>query len=117
MADGQYYTNAVAWASANGIVAGYGDGNFGPNDAITREQLVAILYRYAQMKGYDLSKKADLSAFLDVHEVSSYAMDAMSWANAMGLVNGVSSTQLAPTNNAVRAQVAAILMNFCENVK
>lgn len=117
VADGQYYAKAVAWAAANNIVAGYGDGTFGPNNAITREQLVAILYRYAQLKGYDLSKKANLSAFLDAPQVSAYATDAMSWANAMGLVSGVSSTQLAPTNSAVRAQVAAILMNFCENVK
>lgn len=113
----QYYADAVAWASANGIVAGYGNGNFGPNDAITREQLVSILFRYAEYKGYDLTKRADLSAFLDQANISGYAVDAMSWANAMGLVNGVSDTMIAPSNSAVRAQVAMIFMNFCENVK
>lgn len=117
VASGQYYADAVAWASANGIVAGYGNGSFGPNDVITREQLVAILFRYAEYKGYDLTKRADLSAFLDQANISGYAVDAMSWANAMGLVNGVSDTLIAPSNSAVRAQVAMIFMNFCENVK
>lgn len=116
VASGQYYANAVAWASANNIVSGYGDGNFGPNDAITREQLVAILFRYAEYKGYDLTKRADLSAFADETSISEYAVDAMSWANAMGLVSGVSDTMIAPTNRAVRAQVAMIFMSFCEKI-
>lgn len=113
----QYYANAIAWANANGIVTGYGNGLFGPNDAITREQMAAILYRYAQYKGYDVSASADLTAFSDAVNVSGYAVDAMKWANAAGLINGVTSSTLVPENSAVRAQAASILMRFCENIK
>ncbi len=114
---GQYYADAIAWANANGIVTGYGNGLFGPNDAITREQMAAILYRYAQYKEYDVSASAELTAFSDAASVSGYAVDAMKWANAAGLINGVTSSKLAPGNSAVRAQVASILMRFCENIK
>lgn len=113
---GQWYTDAVAWASANNIVGGYGDGTFGPNDPITREQMAAILYRYARYKGYDVSQSADLSKYTDAGQVSSYAKPALSWANAEGLINGVTQTTLVPQGNATRAQVATILMRFCENV-
>ena len=113
----QYYANAIAWANANGIVTGYGNGLFGPNDAITREQMAAILYRYAQYKGYDVSAVSDLTAFSDAANVSGYAVDAMKWANAAGLINGVTSSTLVPENSAVRAQAASILMRFCENIK
>lgn len=116
VADGQYYSNAVAWASANGIVSGYGNGKFGPNDPITREQMAAILYRYAQYKGYDVSQSADLSKYTDAEQVSNYANTAIAWANAEGLINGVTLTTLVPQGNATRAQVATILMRFCENV-
>ena len=114
--NGQYYTGAVAWASANGIVNGYGDGTFGPNNTITREQLAAILYRYAAYKGYDVTARADLSGYTDVGSVGGYAVEAMQWANAEGLVNGTSATTLTPKGSATRAQVAAILTRFCENV-
>lgn len=114
---GQYYADAIAWANANGIVTGYGNGLFGPNDAITREQMAAILYRYAQYKEYDVSASAELTAFSDAASVSGYAVDAMKWANAAGLINGVTSSKLAPGNSAARAQVASILMRFCENIK
>ena len=114
---GQYYADAIAWANANGIVTGYGNGLFGPNDAITREQMAAILYRYAQYKEYDVSASAELTAFSDAANVSRYAVDAMKWANAAGLINGVTSSKLAPGNSAARAQVASILMRFCENIK
>lgn len=113
----QYYADAIAWANANGIVTGYGNGLFGPNDAITREQMAAILYRYAQYKGYDVSAAADLAAFSDASSVSKYAVDAMKWANAEGLITGVTSSKLVPANNAVRAQAASILMRFCENIE
>ena len=116
VAAGQYYTDAVEWASANGIVGGYGNGRFGPNDPITREQMAAILYRYASYKGYDVAGKADLSGYVDAGQVSSYATEAMEWANLAGLINGTSDTTLSPTASAIRAQVAAILMRFCENV-
>ncbi len=86
VADGQYYADAVAWAAANNIVGGYGNGLFGPNDTITREQMAAILYRYAQYKGYDVTASTDLSDYSDVAQVSSYALAALQWANAEGLV-------------------------------
>ena len=116
VADGQYYADAVAWASSNGIVGGYGNGLFGPNAPITREQMAVILYRYAQYKGYDVTASADLSGYDDVAQVSSYALEALQWANAEGLVNGTSDTTLTPGGSATRSQIAVILMRFCENI-
>ena len=115
---GQYYTDAVAWANANGIVTGYGNGKFGPNDVVTREQLAAILYRYAQCKKYDVSVGEDTNilSYADAQSVSAYAIPAMQWACGAGIVNGANG-KLNPQNNATRAEVAAILMRFCENVK
>ena len=110
----QYYADAVAWAAANGIVSGYNDRTFGPDDPITREQMAAILYRYANWKGYDVSARADLSVFTDVGAVSSYAVEALQWANAAELVSGTSMTTLTPGAHANRAQVAAILTRFCQ---
>lgn len=112
----QYYANAVAWAAQNGIVAGIDAITFAPDKAITREQMAAILYRYAQFKGYDVSAKADLSIYTDAASVGAYAVDAMAWANGAGLITGTSTTTLSPAGNATRAQVAAILMRFCENI-
>ena len=114
VAPGQYYTDAVMWAAANQIIDGYGDGKFGPHDSITREQLVVILYRYARHKAYDVTAAADLSLFSDCGMVSGYAVNAMAWAKAHGLITGVTGTTLAPLENATRAQIAAILMRFCE---
>lgn len=116
VASNAYYAKAVGWASANGIVNGYSDVKFGPNDPITREQMAAILYRYAQYKGYDVSQKADLSKYQDQAAVSAYAKNAMAWANAKGLITGVTDTSLSPQGSAIRAQVAAILHRFCETV-
>ena len=112
----QYYANAVAWAAQNGIVSGIDATTFAPNNAITREQMAAILYRYAQFKGYDVSAKADLSVYTDAASVGTYATDAMAWANGAGLITGTSTTTLSPAGNATRAQVATILMRFCENI-
>ena len=109
---GVYYEDAVNWAAAEGIVNGYSDSAFGPNDAITREQMAAILMNYAQYKGQDVSARADLSAYSDAESVSAWAEEAMSWANAEGLINGMSDTELAPKGHATRAQVAAILQRF-----
>ena len=109
---GAYYEDAVNWAAAEGIVNGYSDSAFGPNDAITREQMAAILMNYAQYKGQDVSARADLSAYSDAESVSAWAEEAMSWANAEGLINGMSDTELAPKGHATRAQVAAILQRF-----
>lgn len=114
---GAYYANAVAWANANGIVSGYGSGKFGPNDKVTREQLAAILYRYAQYKKYDVSGAKSLDGYTDAQSVSSYAVPALQWANAAGVVTGKSGSKLDPKGNATRAEVAAMLMRFCENVK
>ena len=112
----QYYANAVAWAVQNGIVAGSDATTFAPNNASTREQMAAILYRYAQFKGYDVSAKADLSTYIDAADVSAYATDAMAWASQTGLITGTSATTLSPAGQATRAQVATILMRFCENI-
>ena len=114
---GQYYTDAVAWANANGIVTGYGNGKFGPNDVVTREQLAAILYRYAQCKKYDVSVGEDTNilSYDDAQSVSTYAIPAMQWAGGAGIVNG-SNGKLNPQNNATRAEVATMLMRYCEKV-
>ena len=111
-----YYADAVYWARQNGIVSGMSAEQFAPNNAITREQMAAILYRYAQFKGYDVSAKADLSVYTDAAQVSTYATDAMAWANGAQLITGTSQATLTPAGNAIRAQVATILMRFCENI-
>lgn len=113
---GNWYTNAVAWAQANGIVSGYSDESFGPNDPITREQMAVILANYAGFKGYDVSATADLAKFSDAGSVSSWAVDAITWANAEGLINGKGGGILDPKGKATRAEVAAILTRFCENI-
>jgi len=116
VAAGQWYSNAVAWAAANGIVSGYDNGNFGPEDIITREQMSAILFRYASVKGYDVTKTANLSAYGDGTQVSEYAQSSMQWANGAGLIIGTDTNLLLPTGSATRAQVASILMRFLENI-
>ena len=111
---GQYYANAVAWANQNGIVTGYDDGRFGPNDTITREQMAAILYRYADYKEQDVSAAADLSAFTDAGSVSDYAVQAFEWAVSEGLITGSTDTTLSPAGSALRCEVATILMRFLQ---
>lgn len=112
VAEGKYYFDAVNWAASQGVVAGYGNNLFGPEDQITREQMVAVLYRYAAKKGYDVTARANLSVFTDADQISAYAREAMSWANAMGLVVGTSETTLSPTDYVTRAQIAMILTRF-----
>lgn len=107
-----YYSAAVAWAAANGIVKGYEDGSFRPNDAITREQMAAILFRYAQYQGQDVSGQADLSGYTDAGRISAYAVEAMRWANARGLITGTAADTISPSGNATREQVAVILTRF-----
>ena len=111
---GQWHTEAVAWASKSGVVTGVGNQKFNPNGNITREQMAAILYRYANYKGIDTSMSAKLDGFPDGHKVSAYANDAIRWSVAQGLING-SDGKLLPQGNATRAQVAAILMRFVQN--
>ncbi len=116
---GIWYADAVAWASENGIVNGIGKGKFDPEGSVTREQIATILRRYADSKGIDTAKQADLSAYPDEGDVSSYAKEAMAWANAVGLIKGnkVGGTVfLQPKGNATRAQVAAILMRYVEKL-
>lgn len=117
VAAGSYYADAVNWAAANGIVNGVSETSFAPDDAITREQMAAILYRYAQFKGYDTTVGGmSLSEYADASQISAYATTAMQWANAEGLITGVTNTTLSPQGSATRAQVATILMRFVENI-
>lgn len=116
VASGKYYEKAITWAAENGIVSGFSADTFGPDQNITREQMAAILYRYATYKNYDVSTAGDLSKFPDADKVSSYAVDAMKWANAAGLIKGSNDGKLYPAGNATRAQVAAILTRFCKNI-
>ena len=109
-----YYANGVKWAKENSIVSGYSPEKFGPGDNITREQMATIMYRYAAYKGISTTARADLSKFSDNGKISGYAKEALSWANAAGLISGTSSTTLAPTGTASRAQAAAILHRFSE---
>ncbi|MBP3311143.1 MAG: S-layer homology domain-containing protein [Butyricicoccus sp.] len=113
---GQYYADAVAWAVANDIVKGYSSGKFGPNDAITREQLAAILYRYAAFKGYNVTTSGSLDRFTDASAVSDYSVASVQWAVAGELISGMGDGTLAPQGNATRAQAAAILMRLCESL-
>lgn len=115
--DYQWYANAVNWAASENIVAGMGDGIFVPNSPVTREQMAAILYRYAQYKGYDTTKTADISDFTDGNKTSAWAVPAMQWAVGTGLISGQGDGILAPNGTATRAEVAQILMNFCENIE
>lgn len=111
-----YYGEAVRWAASEGITGGYGNGAFGPNDAISREQLAVMLYRFAQEQGYDVTARADLNGYADAGQISGFAREAMSWASAEGLINGTSSSALSPQGRATRAQVAAVLMRFGESI-
>ena len=115
VADGAWYADAVTWAASQGIVGGYGGGLFGPEDNITREQLAAILYRYAQAKGYDTSvgENTNILSYTDALEISEYAIPAMQWACGSGLVEG-SNGSLNPRAKATRAEVATMLMRWME---
>lgn len=112
VAKGQWYADGVAWASANGVVSGYPDGSFRPNDTITREQMAAILYQYARIQGKLDDSRADQSIFSDLDSLSAYAKEPMSWAVAQGLFSGVSADTLAPGGSTTRAQAAVILTAF-----
>lgn len=114
--NGQWYTEAVNWAAVNDLVNGYGNSTFGPEDDITREQMAAILYRYAQFKGYDHTVQGDLSRFADGGQTSDWARDAVVWAVDKGLLTGKGGGLLDPKGTATRAEVATILMRFVENI-
>lgn len=111
-----YYAKAVAWATANGIVNGYSNTEFAPNDMVSREQLAAILYRYAKFKGFDVSATAELNAFSDYNQISDYAVDSIQWACGANIINGRSADTLAPSGDSTRAEVATMLMRFIQNI-
>ena len=112
-----YYGEAIRWATSEGIVGGYGGGLFGPDDAITREQLAVMLYRYAQHEGYDTTQGGmAIREYADYEQISDFALEALNWAVSAGIINGTSSTTLSPSGSATRAQVAVILMRFCQDI-
>lgn len=111
-----WYTDAVIWAEDNAIVNGVGDNKFDPNSSITREQMAAVLFRYAQYKKYDTSASNGLSKYSDFSSISAWSLNALKWANAESLITGRTATTLAPKGTATRAEVAAILYRFVENV-
>ena len=115
VAGGQWYSGAVAWADENGIVKGYGSGAFGTNDAVTREQFAAMLYRYAQYSGRVIQTGNDLTSFKDAARVSSWAQDAMLWAVHNGIITGKPGKLLDPQGTATRAEIAAMLRRFVKN--
>ena len=112
VADNDWYATAVNWAASEGIVNGFEDDTFRPNAPITREQMAAILYNYADYKGYDVSARADLSDYADAASISSWAEDVLSWANAEGLINGMTATTIDPQGATTRAQTAAMFERF-----
>ena len=116
VASGAWYADPVTWAAANGIVNGVSDTEFAPNTDITREQLAAILFRYAEYKGYDVSGRDSLTGYTDRGSISAYALDAMRWAVDEGLITGMTATTIVPQGTATRAQCATMLMRFIENI-
>ena len=113
-----WYAEAVGWAASNKVVTGYADGTFRPNAAVTREQAAAILYRYAQSKGIDVSvgENTNILSYVDVQQASEYAILALQWAVGAGVLNGKNGGRLAPTGTATRAEIAAIMQRWCENI-
>ena len=113
-----WYAKAIGWAAANKVVTGYADGTFRPNAAVTREQAAAILYRYAQSKGIDVSAGEDTNilSYADALQASEYAIPALQWAVGAGVLNGKSGNLLAPTGTATRAEIAAIMQRWCEKI-
>ena len=113
-----WYAEAVGWAASNKVVTGYADGTFRPNAAVTREQAAVILYRYAQSKGIDVSvgENTNILSYVDVQQASEYAIPALQWAVGAGVLNGKNGGRLAPTGTATRAEIAAIMQRWCENI-
>ena len=116
VSSGKWYSNAVIWAANCGIVSGYPDKTFRPNDEITREQMVAIMYKYTQMKGYNDAQNGDLSKFSDQNKISKYAIQGMKWAVGHGVISGT-KVGIEPKGLATRAQVAVILQSYDKNVR
>lgn len=114
VAAGQYYADAVGWAAQQAIVTGYENGLFAPDGLLTREQLAAVLYRYAKAMGCNTAARGDLTAFADRAAISPYATDAIAWAVGTGLLSGMGNGTIAPQGQATRAQMAAVLTRFCQ---
>lgn len=111
---GYWSEKAIIWAVQNGVVSGYGDGTFGPDDTLTREQLAVVLFNYANAMGYDTTARRELSGFDDVTQAQSWSRTALEWAYAEHLITGTSGTSMSPTGQSSRAQIAVIMMRFCE---
>ena len=115
VASGQWYTKPILWANEAGVVKGYTNGCFGPGDAINREQMAVIMYRYAGINGYNTTKRADISVYADSNKVSDYSKQAVQWCVAEGIITGKNQgTILDPQGNATRAECAAIIKRFVE---
>lgn len=112
--DDAYYHDAVVWAAGHDIVTGYDVDTFGPDDAATREQMMSIIYRYAEYKGYDISQRASLDDYSDKETISGYAVEAVQWCCFNDIISGTSEDQISPHDFVQRCQVAAILHRFCE---
>lgn len=117
VAAGKYYEEAVIWVAENSIVGGYDAASFGQEDDITREQVATILMRYAKWKGLDVTKTAELTAYVDVNQISDWALSAMEWTNAEGLLTGRTKTTLSPKSSITQAEVATLLMRFIEKLE
>ena len=115
--NGKYYAGAAAWAAEKGIIEGYGDGTFRPDSFITREELATVLYRYAVYKGYDTMSLNALDQYRDAGQISTYAREAMRWANGTGLLTGRRAEELSPLGNLTRSEMAAVLLRFCKEGK
>ncbi len=116
VASGEWYSASVEWGNAMGIVTGTGDG-FAPNGLLTREQIATIIYRYAEKTGKDVSAAADISTFADYDSVSEYALQALAWANSVGIINGRDGNTLSPQGTATRAEVATMLIRYMDNIQ
>ena len=112
----KWYAKAVKWAADKGLVSGYGNGKFGPDNAVTREQMVAIMYKYSEMKGYDLKASADLNKYTDHAKVSKWATTAVKWGVGHKVISGTNKG-IEPQGNATRAQIAVILQAYDNNVR
>lgn len=113
-----WYSDAVHWATHEGIINGYNNGKFGPNDPVTREQIAVILWRYAKYAGYEMGtgRTMNMFSFDDASDISEFAIAPMQWAYGYSIINGTSSTTLSPQGYATRAQFAAIICRFCAKV-
>ncbi|MBQ9721592.1 MAG: S-layer homology domain-containing protein, partial [Oscillospiraceae bacterium] len=118
VSESDWYAMAISWAESNGIIGGYGNGKFGPNDDLTREQLVTIMYRYAKDKGIDVSvgENTNILSYDDAFDVSEWAIPAMQWAVGNGLISGRTASTLNPKDKATRAEIATIIMRYCEEI-